>query len=94
MDMPIEEDKNLGAYDYNNEICQLPDLISHFSKEGQPVYFFQDPISGHIYFDICDKCDECWKRSYEDDYSPSKRSQKKSQIREYSSEAQDIPRYA
>ena len=76
MKMPTEQGKILGANEYNSERCHLQDIIDHFDKEGQHIYYFQDPISGHIYFDICNNCDDCWYNSYEDNYSSSKRGKK------------------
>ncbi|CDP20546.1 unnamed protein product [Coffea canephora] len=42
-------------------IAQVPiqDIIQYFNQEGLPVYWFQDPISGHIFFDVCAICEEC-----------------------------------
>ncbi|CDP21259.1 unnamed protein product [Coffea canephora] len=37
----------------------VQDIIKYFDKEGLPVSWFQDPISGHIYFDVCNICEEC-----------------------------------
>ncbi|CDP21204.1 unnamed protein product [Coffea canephora] len=35
------------------------DIIQYFDKEGLPVSWFQDPISGHVYFDVCNVCEKC-----------------------------------
>ncbi|CDP18016.1 unnamed protein product [Coffea canephora] len=39
--------------------CILQDIIQYFDTNRDAVYYFQDPISGHIYFDTCTNCEEC-----------------------------------
>ncbi|CDP16520.1 unnamed protein product [Coffea canephora] len=41
------------------QVHRSQDIIKYFDKEGLPVSWFQDPISGHIYFDVCNICEEC-----------------------------------
>ncbi|CDP21971.1 unnamed protein product, partial [Coffea canephora] len=41
------------------QVHRSQDIIIYFDKEGLPVSWFQDPISGHIYFDVCNVCEEC-----------------------------------
>ena len=61
MQMPTENGKLMGRYDfYDNQKCFLQDIIAHLDQRAKAIYHFQDPISGHIYFDVCTKCDDCW----------------------------------
>ena len=39
----------------------LIDLQYGFSSDAKPIYHFQDPYSGHIYFNVC-FCNRCIKR--------------------------------
>ena len=58
---PSEEAIHLGAYEENcKKSCILQDIIQYFDTNRDAVYYFQDPISGHIYFDTCTNCEECW----------------------------------
>ena len=58
---PSEEAIHLGAYEENcKKSCILQDIIQYFDTNRDAVYYFQDPISGHIYFDTCTNREECW----------------------------------
>ena len=74
METLTKKEISLERYDENWEKGFAQDIIAHFTKESEPVYHFQDPISGHIYFDICTKCDDFWwEHHFDNDYSlPSK----------------------
>ncbi|CDP21822.1 unnamed protein product [Coffea canephora] len=60
MQLPTQEGKLWGHYEENCEKGFLQDIIEHFDKNGEAVYHFQDPTSGHIYFDTCTNCEECY----------------------------------
>ena len=47
MELPSEEGKQWGRYDYNDEKGFLQDIIAHFNNKGEAIYQFQcdDPIS-------------------------------------------------
>ncbi|XP_042509211.1 uncharacterized protein LOC122084852 [Macadamia integrifolia] len=44
--------------------------IKSFDSQGNPIFYFQDPVTGHKYFDLCD-CDDCLQDS-DDDFPPSR----------------------
>ncbi|CDP21296.1 unnamed protein product, partial [Coffea canephora] len=60
MQLPTQEGKLWGRYEENCKKGFLQDIIEHFDKNGEAVYHFQDPISGHIYFDTRTNCEECY----------------------------------
>ncbi|CDP20491.1 unnamed protein product [Coffea canephora] len=41
------------------QVHRSQDIIQSFNKNGLPISWFQDPISGHVYFDVCTHCEEC-----------------------------------
>ena len=64
MQLPTEYEKSWAIHTDEHpisidSILQSNDIIEYFIKKGQPVYYFQDPISGPIYFDVCNICEEC-----------------------------------
>ena len=68
--LPTQEEKLWGCYEENCQKGFLQDIIDHFNDNGEPIYHFQDPISGHIYFDTCTRCEECyWAEQLELDAS-------------------------
>lgn len=68
--LPTQEEKLWGHYEANCQKGFLQDIIDHFNETGEPIYHFQDPISSHIYFDTCTRCEECyWVEQLELDVS-------------------------
>ena len=64
MQLPTEYEKSWAIHIDEHSISidsilRSNDIIEYFIKKGQPVYYFQDPISGPIYFDVCNICEEC-----------------------------------
>ena len=43
----------------NKEVDIMPP-VKNFQPDGTPVYYFQDPVTGHKYWDECD-CEGCIK---------------------------------
>ena len=60
---PSEFEKQWKIHDDHpqnlQQVHRSQDIIQYFDKEGLPVSWFQDPISGHVYFDVCNVCEEC-----------------------------------
>ncbi|CDP18949.1 unnamed protein product [Coffea canephora] len=60
---PSEFEKQWKIHDNHprnlQQVHRSQDIIQYFNKEGLPVSWYQDPISGHIYFDVCNECEEC-----------------------------------
>lgn len=53
-------DKITVMYEEDDEdFCTMPP-VKYIDEEGNPVYYFDDPVTGHKYWDECN-CDGCYE---------------------------------
>lgn len=55
---PMPEKITLMMEQDDGEFATMPP-VKYFDTNGQPVYYFEDPITGHKYWDECE-CDVCF----------------------------------
>jgi hypothetical protein len=55
---PIPEKITVGVEQDNDGDAVMPP-VKYFDADGQPVYYFEDPLTGHKYWDECE-CEACF----------------------------------